>query len=242
MSRAKSAIFELALCNEWDYFFTVTIDKQKYDRYDLEKYHKAFSQWIQNYNKKHELKLKYLAIPEQHEDGAWHEHGFIMGLPTEHLTAFTLEEKLPKYIRQKIESGIPVYNWKPYAEKFGFCDFEEIRNHEAVSRYVTKYITKDLSKSVTEMNAHLYYCSKGLERSTVMKKGQAQFDIIPDYEGDYCKVQMIDYDEGTAQSLMEQILTEQELMSLDNVVPFTVKAKKESGAPTPNSRQKGKAL
>ena len=48
ISRARSKIFELAICNPWDYFFTGTLDKDKYDRADLSKFHKDFTKWLQN--------------------------------------------------------------------------------------------------------------------------------------------------------------------------------------------------
>lgn len=53
LSRAKSKIYEYACCNSWDYFITVTINKDKYDRYNLDEYRKSFVMWLNNnYNKK----------------------------------------------------------------------------------------------------------------------------------------------------------------------------------------------
>jgi len=190
--RARSEIFELAYCNEWQYFTTFTIDQKKFGRYDLEKYHKAFTQWLRNYNKKFGTHIKYLTIPEQHKDGAWHEHGFILGLPPEHLRLFDAEkENLPKYIRDKLLAGSPVYDFPSYREKFGFCDFEPIRSLEGVSKYVTKYISKDLAKSVTVSGAHLFYHSLGLQKATEIKKGtlsDTQGVCSWDYENDWVKV------------------------------------------------------
>ena len=42
---------------------------------------------------------KFVFVPEMHRDGAWHLHGLINDLPVDHLRPFTLEEKLPTYIR-----------------------------------------------------------------------------------------------------------------------------------------------
>jgi hypothetical protein len=186
ISRARSKIFGYAMCNKWEYFSTFTIDKTKFDRYNLETYHKAFAQWLRYYNRKNGFDIKYLTIPEKHKDNAWHEHGFIMGLPLECLKLFTLDEKLPKYIRDKLKNGDKVYNWLAYAEKFGFVDFEIIRNPEAVSKYVTKYISKDLAHSVTNINAHLYYSSKGLKLPEVIKTGTPSTNGIPvTWENEY---------------------------------------------------------
>ena len=122
-------------------------------------------------------------------------HGFLMGLPDEHLRLFTLSEKLPKYIREKLKSGQAVYEWEPYRKKFGFCDLEVVKDQFAVSAYVTKYITKDLDRTVRESGAHLYYCSQGLSRSVVIFRGKANDGLVYDYESDYNSIKWLP--EGT---------------------------------------------
>lgn len=188
ISRAKSRVFELALCNPWDIFLTFTLDPKKYDRDDLKKFQKDVSQFIRDYNKKYGLSVKYLLIPEEHLKGGWHMHGFLLGLPATHLREFTLSERLPNYIREKLKSGQPVYEWTAYRRKFGFCDLEMIKNQFAASAYVTKYITKDLDRTVKVSGAHLYYCSQGLKRSVVVFKGKVNDGIVYDYESDYNSV------------------------------------------------------
>jgi len=182
ISRAKSKIFEIAYCNPWKYFMTLTIDPRKYDRHDLKKYHQDLSQWLRDYNKKHGTAIKYLLIPERHKDGSWHMHGFLMGLPEEHL--------------EINENGY--LDWPAYREKFGYCSIDPIRNHEAVAKYVTKYISKNLQDCIKEMNAHMYYCSKGLEKAREVKKGTLAATNVPkwDYENEHvkCKWYAIDDD------------------------------------------------
>lgn len=195
ISRAKNRVFELALCNPWNIFLTFTLDPKKYNRNDLGKFRKDLSQFVRDYNKKYGLAIKYLLIPEEHKKGGWHMHGFLMGLPDEHLRLFTLSEKLPKYIREKLKSGQAVYEWEPYRKKFGFCDLEVVRDQFAVSAYVTKYITKDLDRTVRESGAHLYYCSQGLSRSVVIFRGKANDGLVYDYESDYNSIKWLP--EGT---------------------------------------------
>ena len=77
-------------------------------------------------------------IPEMHEDRAWHIHGLIKGLPAEYLALFSLEDKLPHKIRNKLIAGESVYNWTAYAEKFGYVCLEHIKNKEAIDNYITK--------------------------------------------------------------------------------------------------------
>lgn len=194
IARAKSTIFELAFCNPWDWFFTGTLDPQRYDRTDLDKYHKTLTQWLRDYSKKHNLKIKFLFVPELHRDGkSWHIHGFLYGLPVEHLQRFEFGDVMGKGIADKVKKGDVVYNWAAYAQKFGYCDLEPIRSYEAVSKYVTKYINKSLASSVMELNAHMYYVSRGLQRAEVVKKGTMFADVEFTYENEYCKVAWLDY-------------------------------------------------
>ena len=51
----KAVLFELAFCNPWEFFFTGTLDKNKYNREDLDKFHKDFTRFIRLYNKKYNL-------------------------------------------------------------------------------------------------------------------------------------------------------------------------------------------
>ena len=55
ISRTKTHIFDLAYCNNWEYFFTGTLDKNKYARNDLEKYREDLSHYIRNFNRLHKL-------------------------------------------------------------------------------------------------------------------------------------------------------------------------------------------
>lgn len=206
--RSKSKIFELAFCNPWDWFFTGTINPNKQDRTDLELFHKQLTQWLRDYNKKHKLNIKFLFVPEKHKDGkSWHIHGFIHGLPVEHLVQFQVGDKMGKGLADKVMRGDIVYNWKAYFNRFGFCDLEPIRNHEAVSKYVTKYINKELANSVTELNAHTYYHSRGLKFAELIKKGTMNWgNIAPTYENDYCSVVWLDYSEELYNNLLNKYI------------------------------------
>lgn len=209
IQRTKSTIFEYAFCNPWDWFVTITLDKNKYNRTDLSKWHKDLTQWIRDYNKKHHLSIKFLLIPELHSDGvSWHMHGFLYGLPVSHLVQFRVGDKMGKALADKVKNGDVVYNWLPYMNKFGFCDLEPIRNAEAVSKYITKYINKNLATSVTELNAHQFYKSRGLNRAETKKIGtmSVAVDIVPDYQNDYCSVYWLPYSDELLQELSDSIL------------------------------------
>lgn len=177
ISRARSKIFEYALCNHWDYFVTLTIDKAKFDRYDLKKYKHALGVFLDNYRRDFNCKVTYLLIPEQHKDGAWHMHGFFAGLPREHL----------------IENAYGYLDWLAYQKKFGYISLDYIKDNEACAKYVTKYVSKDMASNNKELGAHLYYCSRGLQTAELMKKDLMQKSMKPDYENDFVKVKWYEH-------------------------------------------------
>ncbi|MBP3630975.1 MAG: hypothetical protein J6J23_05755 [Clostridia bacterium] len=205
--RSKNKIFELAFCNPWDYFFTGTLDPKKYDRTDLEKYHKDLTQWLRDQSKRIGKKIWFLVIPELHTDGkSWHLHGFIYGLPDTELKQFKIGDKMGKALADKVSKGDIVFNWVKYQKKFGFCDLEPIKNAEAVSKYITKYINKNLATSVKELNAHLYYHSRGLQEAVTIKKGTMLADIAPTYTNDYCSVAWLDYSDELLAELQQSFI------------------------------------
>lgn len=204
--RTKNKIFELAFCNPWDWFFTATLNKDKQDRTDLKLYHQQLTKFIANYNRLNYTKIKFLLIPELHSDGvSWHMHGFLYGLPLEHLKRFKVGDIMGKALAAKVIKGDIVYNWPAYAYRFGFCDLEPIRNHEAVSKYITKYINKNLATSVTELNAHQYYHSRGLNVAQIIKKGTMFADIVPDFSNEYCSITSLVYSDMIIDYLKENI-------------------------------------
>ena len=188
LSRTRSTVYELALCNEWEHFITFTVSPDKYDRYDLRGYYKSFAKWINNLNFRKKLNIKHLIIPEQHKDGAWHLHGLFMGIPQGMLTRFTVNDTLPHRVLNLIREGRELFNWGEYAEKYGHVTCERIQNLEATAKYVTKYITKDLGESGVELNHHLYYASKGLNRAETIIKGTLCEEFEPDFANEYVAV------------------------------------------------------
>ena len=177
IARARARVFEYAMCNDFEYYITLTVNKELLNRYDLKGYIKKLGQFIRNYRRDYGANIQYILVPEKHEDGAWHMHGLIKGIPKNHLSMN--------------ENGY--LDWKNYREKFGYCSIDRIKNKEAVSKYITKYISKsfDKGKGVTEKEKKLYYCSKGLKKPVKIKEGILygyQIEKISfQYENDYVK-------------------------------------------------------
>ena len=198
LSRARSTIYELALCNDWEWFLTFTLDPKKYDRSDLKTFQKDLSRFFRKYREKYKVNVKYLLVPEQHKDGInWHMHGLLMGLPEEHLQKFTLEDQLPYYIRYKLENNKPVHDWEAYRIKFGFCNIEHIQNLEASAKYITKYVSKSMDNGIIQANGHLYYASQGLNRAEVTASGyyDPQQPIDFDFENEHVLLKWYNGDE-----------------------------------------------
>lgn len=157
-SRARSMILQYALCNPWDHFFTGTLDKQKYNRYQLDRYASQLMQWIRDKRKSYNAKFQVLLIPEPHHDGAWHMHGLIYGLPDQVLRPFR-----PPEPQALIRGGF--LNWPDYQKKFGFCSLAPIKDPVATAYYITKYVSKDLSRRSGDLGKHLYFHSRPLNKA-----------------------------------------------------------------------------
>ena len=181
VTRARTKVFELAICNSFEYFITLTINDKKLDRYNLKEYIKKLGQFIRDYRKKYEVDIQYLLIPEKHKDGAWHMHGLIKGIPRDHL-----------HIN---ENGY--LDWENYKKKFGWCSIDKIKNKEAISKYITKYIRKsfDTDRGITEKESKLYYSSRGLKRPQKKKEGtlsRYQLEKIPfSFDNEYVKTAIL---------------------------------------------------
>ncbi len=160
LSRAKSVIYQLAMCNDWKFFFSGTLDETKMNRYDLFVFRSRFSQFVRDQRKQSGYEdLRYVLVPEKHKNGAWHMHGLISGLPEEALSYFVPGV----HPISLVEGGYR--NWDAYAQKFGYCSLGQIKDQDAVSAYLVKYLSKEMQNSVTELGNHTYFCSQGLRRA-----------------------------------------------------------------------------
>ena len=154
-SRARSMILQYALCNPWEYFFTGTLNPDKFNRYNLDRYSSQLMQWIRDKRKVYDAKFQVLLIPEPHKDGAWHMHGLVHGLPDRVLRRFRWPEP-----QDLIRGGF--LNWPDYQRKFGFCSLAPIKDPIATAYYITKYVSKDLSRRSGDLGKHLYFHSRPL--------------------------------------------------------------------------------
>lgn len=147
LHRTKTLIRDIILCNDFELFCTFTFDPDKVDRFNYNHCLSKMNRWI-HHQKEKSPDLKYLYIPEQHKNGAWHFHALISGYKG------TLK-KTP----HKSATGREVYNMTSY--RSGFTTAVKIDNKGAVAQYVSKYITKDFIKM---FNRKRFFCSQNLKR------------------------------------------------------------------------------
>lgn len=156
--RSRSMVLQLALCNHWDYFVTITVDPVRFDRMDLDSLYKYLSQWIRDYRKKHGCRFSYLLVPELHADRrAWHFHGFVSGLPENALCPF-VHGLHPEHL---IRNGF--LNFPDLCSAIGYCSLSPVRDPVGSGMYIVKYITKEHAHD--DFYQHLYFCSRGLSRA-----------------------------------------------------------------------------
>lgn len=163
ISRAKEKIFGYVMANDWEYWATQTFNHNVIDRFNLDEIVRRYGQKLRNLKRRNYDKLRWLIVPEMHENRAWHLHLFISGIPKEKIvySGFNYYNKEKRFFRK-------VYNWIDTID-FGFNDYIYIGNIDKVEQYkiaiyITKYITKELG--AIRFNKKMYWVSKGLLKPT----------------------------------------------------------------------------
>jgi len=163
ISRTKRAISDYALCNDWEYFITFTLSPKILDRYDYDKITTKMSNWFDLARKRKAPNLKYLIVPEQHKDNAWHFHALLSNIGN--ITLIDSDKKDSK--------GNTLYNIKDY--RLGYSTASKVEDNHKVSSYVLKYITKSLVEET--FNKKRYWTSKNLKKPLVIKENLEQSEF-----------------------------------------------------------------
>lgn len=226
LSRARRIVLELALCNDWAYFCTFTLDESKYKRDDLPKFHKDLSQFIRDQRKKakkkgYDFPIEYLLVPEEHKDGAWHMHGLLSDIRP-FTIPFYCERQQGKTVPDSLVNG-GFFNWPDYQKKFGFCSLGRIRNKVATGFYISKYITKQIDDCKLPPNAHAYYCSSGLNRAVLHGDIYGHVESLEKYlthDYDFCRTGMTHVKDGLTWDFALQYMDYDCMFSLDYSDPI----------------------
>lgn len=151
--RARAQVRDLALCNPFRWFVTLTLDKSRVNRYDMVEITRKLNTWLDNQVRR--KGLAYVLVPERHKDGAVHFHGFFNDA-LEAVDSGTLSlpgqkrPRRPRSARQRaewLEQGAHVvYNLPAWS--WGFTTAIELYGeYDRAVGYVCKYIGKGMEAS-----------------------------------------------------------------------------------------------
>lgn len=167
--RARAAVSDLALSNDFRYFVTLTLDGSKVNRYDVKEITSKLNAWCDNHVRR--KGLKYVLVAERHKDGAVHFHGFFNDvLPVSDSGTIAPagggKPRRPRSCREReallAAGGHVVYNLPSWT--LGFTTAIELYGtRRAAVGYVTKYITKAAEK----VGGRWYYSGGELRRPAV---------------------------------------------------------------------------
>lgn len=173
ISRAKRNVREVALCNDFNYFVTLTV-ADKTVRYDVDFCFSELRKILKKIKRKNKDFI-YIFICEKHKDGAYHFHGLV-------------NEIYEAYVNKNGFISCRFFDC------LGFNSFLKITkdsfSKQKVSNYITKYITKDF---ITSSAGSSYIVARGVKRPikekfTKVEKLDFYFNERFTYKNDYCKI------------------------------------------------------
>lgn len=143
VNRTKQKIFEIARANSWDWFVTLTFDREKIDSSNYDVLIKVVRKWLNHVKERKCWDMKYLMIPELHKDGIhYHFHGLWADCDGLNFVDSGI-----------VKSGKKVYNIADF--KYGFTTATKVEDTKRVSSYISKYITKELENHIKGKRRYL---------------------------------------------------------------------------------------
>lgn len=152
LSATKNRIYNIARSNNWEWFITLTFDRNKTDSSDYNMTVYRLHTFLNNLQKRKCPNMKYLIVPELHCDKEhYHFHGLLSGVDN---LRFCFSGHFDK-------GGKPIYNITDWT--YGFTTATQVQDTQRVSSYITKYITKDTEQRLK--NKKRYLCSRNIDRT-----------------------------------------------------------------------------
>ena len=208
ISRSKKSVKELALCNDFNFFVTITI-KNDYNRYNIDNAFYFLKKFCKKYKRKFSS-FSYLFIAEYHKNGAIHFHG-LCNLPFE---AIQLDLYRRTIKNQKDDRFYHTFSSLIF-DNFGRNTFDYITSKDKISSYILKYITKDCIRTSSH---RLYTCSRGLKHADKTYYNNEKLNEIYNnkkfFENDFYKIIDFHADELT-QSQKLELLNSTPIMPYD---------------------------
>lgn len=186
--RAKQKVFDIAAMNNFDYFITFTLDEKKIDRFDISQIMNKLKIFLRNNVSRHNL--KYLILPEKHQDGAIHMHGLVSGdmqfvdSGTVQVAGYSKPMKLETALRKNIpaEQLHTVYNMPQWSLGFSTAipTYGDVVN---CAKYITKYVTKDVQK----IFGNFYYAGGDIIRDVPYSLYDTNYETVESDREIYCE-------------------------------------------------------
>lgn len=146
--RARAAVRDLGLCNDWTFFVTLTLNGALVDRYDPAEVVRHLNHWLDNHVRRDGL--CYVLVPEHHKDGAIHFHGFFNDALEAVDSGHTDRQGHTVY-------NLPAWGW-------GFSTAIRLYGQRAAAvAYCCKYVAKQQEK----IGGRWYYSGGKLRRPEV---------------------------------------------------------------------------
>lgn len=137
--RALHACRDLGCCNpDLNIFATFTLNGAKIDRFDYPAIIASMNTWLDNRVRRNGL--KYLIVPELHQDGAIHFHGLLNDVL----------DRRPAGVKYH---GKWVYNLPDWS--LGFTTAQRVTGKDCV-RKTTEYVLKYITKSADKVGGRFY--------------------------------------------------------------------------------------
>ena len=146
--RARKMVYDLVACNsELDIFVTLTLDRQKINRYDYTAVYKKLRVWLDNRVRRRGM--KYVMVAEHHKDGAIHFHALV------NRSSLKLVDS-----GFKDSGGHTVFNVPDWS--LGFTT--AIETYGSTRTALVNYVTKYICKASAPVGGRWYYSGGDLRR------------------------------------------------------------------------------
>lgn len=163
VNRTKQSIYEITRSNTWDWFVTLTFDRNKIDSSDYDLLLKKTRKWLNHVKNRKCPDMKYIIVPELHSDGIhYHFHGL-----------FANCDGLEMEYSGVKQNGKKVYNILDF--KYGFSTATKVQDTKKVSSYISKYITKDLENHIK--GKRRYIASNNCKKAQIVDYLMTEDDI-----------------------------------------------------------------
>lgn len=182
---------EIALCNEFNCFVTLTFDPCRVDSFDYSECLLVLSQKLRQL-RRYCQGFKYVLVPELHASGAYHFHGLLLLDPV----GFYVPPLIPKRFGDVVRY---VPNTRKYLSHssldfvfrdVGHYSVSMIRSDSArCTSYMTSYVAKTLHEAGPSLfGRHLVLASSGLAGRELYYEGFGNFSVDGYVEMEYCYV------------------------------------------------------